>query len=235
MTYPLGVRSVGLAMLAVAVVGCASPYTYYGDSGRGPCSLSGRYAGCEGAPAGDCAGGDCAGGDCAGGDCAGGDCAGGDCGVACAASAPCRLRDLLACNGGCGRIYWGEWAYDPPDECDACNDHGDWVGPRPCPPRGWLNLFSGLCGARHDTPCGSPTCTNCTEPAEVGGGTEVFTGDAPEDVWLDESDESFETIEPSTSPDRLPPDSVLRESRKPTPTRHPASRLVRRGRTSEVH
>ena len=59
----------------------------------------------------------------------------------------CRLRDLVACNGGCGRIYWGEWAYDPPDECDACNDHGDWVGPRPCPPRGWLNLFSGLCGA----------------------------------------------------------------------------------------
>jgi hypothetical protein len=52
---------------------------------------------------------------------------------------------------------------------------------------------------------------------------------------MEEPGESFETIEPSTLPDRLPPDSVLRESRKPTPTRHPASRLVRRGRTSEVH
>ncbi len=61
MTYPMGVRSVGLAILAVTVVGCAAPYAYYGDnSGRAPCSLSGRYATGEGAPAGDCAGGDCA-------------------------------------------------------------------------------------------------------------------------------------------------------------------------------
>ena len=163
MTYLLGFRSVGLAMLAVAAVGCVSPYAYYGDSGRGPCSLSGRCAGCEGAPAGNCAG--------------------GACGGACGAVAPCRLRDLVACNGGCGRIYWGEWAYDPPDECDACNDHGDWVGPRPCPPRGWLNLFRGLCGGRHDTPCGSPTCQSCAAGRgrlRYGGFLRRFAGGCPD-------------------------------------------------------
>lgn len=220
MTYPIGVRGLGLglAILAVVAVGCASPYAYYGDHGPGPFAISGRHADCGGASEG----------------CDADGCDAEPCGQTCGAGGPCRLRDTLACNAGCGRMYWGEWAYDPPDACDSCNNHGDWVGPQGCPPSGWCNFLSGLHGGRFHTPCGSPTCTDCAAPTGTGYGTEVFSGTTPDDVWVDQSTDSWESEMPSSSPDDLPPESVLREARKLTPARHPASRLVRRGRTSDV-
>ncbi|MHB0957432.1 MAG: hypothetical protein ACYC0X_25415 [Pirellulaceae bacterium] len=216
MTCRIGVvRGVGLGILVIAMVGCASPYTYHGDNGHRACALSGRHTDGGCADMGECDG----------------------CGGTCEAAAPCGLGDLLGCDSGCGRIYWGEWAYDPPDQCDPCNNHGDWVGPQCCPPRGWLALCRGLKGERFNTSCGSPTCTDCGAEMEAGCGTEVFSGsgESPNEVWVDESTDAWETILPSSSPDDLPTGSVLRESRKPAATRHPASRLVRRGRTPVVH
>jgi hypothetical protein len=38
------------------------------------------------------------------------------------------LSTRLACGSGCGNVYWGEWLFDPPECCDACNDDGCWAG-----------------------------------------------------------------------------------------------------------
>ncbi|MHB8969495.1 MAG: hypothetical protein ACYC3X_00685 [Pirellulaceae bacterium] len=234
MTNQIGIRGWGLAILAIVTVGCASPYAYYGDAGCGPIAISGRHADCSSIASEGCGAEGC---DAEGCDAEGCDAEGCDaepCGRTCGAGGPCRLRDTLACNAGCGRMYWGEWAYDPPDECDACNNHGDWVGPQRCPPRGWHNFWSGLCGSRFHTACGSPTCTDCAVSTNPGYDTGVFSDSAPGEVWVDQSPDSYESGVPASSPDDLPSESVLREARKPTPAKHPASRLVRRGRTSEV-
>jgi hypothetical protein len=38
------------------------------------------------------------------------------------------LSTRLACGSGCGDVYWGEWIYNPPECCDACNEDGCWAG-----------------------------------------------------------------------------------------------------------
>lgn len=39
-----------------------------------------------------------------------------------------RLNYLLTAGSGCGEVYWGEWTNHPPQGCDPCDDHGNWVG-----------------------------------------------------------------------------------------------------------
>ena len=107
MAIHTGMRGLGLAVLCVVISGCVSPYVYDCGAGCGPVSLSGRYAGCGGTVADDC---DAV-----------------PCGPTCGFPGFPRLG---ICDAGCGRMYWGEWAYDPPDACDPCNDCGDWVGRR---------------------------------------------------------------------------------------------------------
>jgi hypothetical protein len=230
MAYQIGVRHLGLAILAVATVGCASPCAYHGDNGSRPFAISGRHAGCDCAETGDVELGDIE-----TGDIETGNCGAESCGGTCGTGGPCRLRDMLTCRTGCGRMYWGEWAYDPPDECDPCNNHGDWVGPQGCPPSGWLNLWNGFHGSRFHTACGSPTCTDCAAPTNTCRGTEVSSDDSPDDVWVDQSTDSFESMSPQSSSYDLPPESVRIDARKTTPGRHPTSRLVQRTQTPVVH
>lgn len=108
------------------VAGCAAPYTYYGDGACGPMSVSGRFADQSGCSD-------------------------------CAATAPCSgtaptpngiIKNTLTCGSGCGEIYWGEWISDPPDQCDACDQDGNWIGPHCCPPSGWSRFWAGLHGQR---------------------------------------------------------------------------------------
>jgi len=57
------------------------------------------------------------------------------CGSCAGASAACGSRYLadcatraLTCGSGCGEVYWGEWANDPPACKDPCDDCGNWTG-----------------------------------------------------------------------------------------------------------
>jgi hypothetical protein len=33
------------------------------------------------------------------------------------------------CEAGCGDVYCGDWISSPPDYCDPCDCHGNWIGP----------------------------------------------------------------------------------------------------------
>ncbi len=220
----------GLLLAVLALVGCAAPYTYYCDDGCGPQSLSGRWGGCGTTPCGT-AGCDAA--PCGTADCSTAPCGTVPCGTA--ACAPCGgtdadpfcgltltglLRSMVTCNAGCGDIYWGEWCYDPPDECDACNNHGDWIGPRCCPPSCWTRLWEGLHGARFceatcEPACGCGTCD--------GPGATLLEGEPIESM------DEFETMEPVPVP--APQPTVARANPRasvPSYSRNPNSRLVRR-------
>ncbi len=149
MTQRLEMVSLLAAMACCVAMGCAAPYTYYGDEqcgGTTPATayaeLSGRYS--------DVAPGSC------------------DACVECGETACLghhTLTDLLlrsqTCNAGCSGMYWGEWTYDPPDECDPCNNHGQWVGQRCCAPRGWARVLDGIIGRRGGLCDQATPCADC--------------------------------------------------------------------------
>ncbi len=221
-----------VALIVAAATGCACSGTYYyGSHGCGVRSLSGRNA--DGAASCD------------------GDCDSCD---SCAPSGPRRLRDVIGCNSGCGRMYWGEWAYDPPDACDPCDDCGNWTGPQDCPPRGIWCLLNFLHGYRSCASCGTVGCDTC-EPTGTDGcgcGESAVTETPTDEVWTDSSEfllePSSEVMEPQSAP--IQGESVLRESRrippskstlskqtlsKQTPSKQTSSRVVRRGRAPDMH
>jgi hypothetical protein len=105
-----------------------------------------------------------------------------------------KMHRCLTCQSGCSSdIYWNEWASDPPDCCDPCDDGGRWIGPQPCARRCWLRrgvtgVFAGLRGclarvACHGGPCGgcggdSCGCDggNCGDACSAGCGTGCADG-----------------------------------------------------------
>ncbi|HJN08769.1 MAG: hypothetical protein QGH33_01750 [Pirellulaceae bacterium] len=90
----------------------------------------------------------------------------GVCGGACQGHTPAQhLKHTLTCASGCGEIYWGEWISHPPDDCDPCDDWGNWIGPTNCDEpscldslaSGWCNLF----GYRNGGGKGKSGCDSC--------------------------------------------------------------------------
>ncbi len=188
----------------VLLAGCAAPYTYYGDGTcGGPISLSGRFADQP-----TCA----------------------DCGEmpvtpATAAAPTGMIKRALTCGGGCGEIYWGEWINDPPEPCDACNEHGDWMGTRCCPPSGWSRLWSGIHGQR----AGAARCDSCSESAgDTSQGVDIdgLAIEVPPAGVLEAPPEIDAPDNLATAPTYEAP---ARVAAKPV-ERHPQSRLVRRAR-----
>ena len=239
MRYRPATTFMGLVFGCLALVGCASPYTYYGDDGcGGPGALSGRYGGgvaacddCDtvamepapmGAACGSCA----------------------ETGPFCDHTITGLLRGMVTCNSGCGDIYWGEWSHDPPDSCDPCNNHGDFVGPRGRAPSCWQRLWSGLHGARHgavDSATGCGACRDLGCGMEPGCGMESGCGcddcGMPASTMFEgdvyESSEPFlEQLEPVPARQQQQPQdtsaSVLRSTSRPYYAGDPNSRLVRR-------
>ncbi len=101
----------------------------------------------------------------------------GTCGGHCEGHTPASyIGHQLRCAGGCGEIYWGPWLSNPPDQCDPCNDCGEFVGDRCCEPKlrqkVWWKLTgqSGVlahgkgcsdCGGKGCSSCGGAACTSC--------------------------------------------------------------------------
>lgn len=54
----------------------------------------------------------------------------GDCGDCGECSDGCGTgRCGLFGSWGCGDVYWGDYASDPPKCCEPCDNQGNWVGP----------------------------------------------------------------------------------------------------------
>ena len=112
----------------------------------------------------------------------------GVCGGDCHGHTPAQhLKHMLTCASGCGEIYWGEWISDPPDDCDPCDDWGNWTGPTDCYgpscldtlASGWCNLF----GFRNGGGKGKGGCDSCGSKGgcdSCGGATETYYESAPE-------------------------------------------------------
>jgi hypothetical protein len=206
----------GLAAFCLLASGCVSPYAYHCEDGCTPPTISGRMGDVPGWAPGQC--GDCDGrGDC--GDCdACGPCD--TCGMGPCSCPPIfgGFFNMLTCGAGCGDIYWGEWINDPPDDCDPCDDCGNWIGPQSCcPPKGLLKLWYGLLGRRDGGCLDNCGCDDCAHVA-------------PE-VWEEPILSSPETIEtvPAPMPDPNPSAEARRSHRRSARhSQHPDSRLKRR-------
>ncbi len=191
------------------VAGCAASHTYYCDDSCGPQAFSGRHGNCGGAACETCEG--------------------TGVGPVCGQSLTATLGKMMTCNSGCGRYYWGEWCYDPPDQCDPCGNHGDYVGQRCCPPGVWSRLWQGLHGARY---CEGTCGASCGPEASCGCDTCGGEDPAVMEPWQEGVIESIDEIEVSEPTEAVPmePTAARQPSRAPRSyySRDPNSRLVRR-------
>lgn len=125
----------------------------------------------------------------------------GTCGGACEGHTPASyIGHQLRCTAGCGDLYWGPWLDTPPDQCDPCDDCGNFVGDRCCAPKFRQKVWWAMtgqtgpsghgkgcasCGGKSCTSCGGKGCSSCGEPGfsdvpyyEPGGPT-VAPHEAP--------------------------------------------------------
>jgi hypothetical protein len=147
----LGKWIASLALLFT--VGCSYPHVYCAPDNCEPCNPDLGRIGCA-------------------------DCGGSDCEVPCGKPARglfTHLKYLASCGGGCGEIYIHPWINERPDECDPCNNHGDWTGPGNCSNRGfWKSFWGDKCC---DSGCGSCTSVDsCGCDSCAGGMAPAYHG-----------------------------------------------------------
>jgi hypothetical protein len=215
MTNRTGFWGLGLAMLCAAMSGCVVPCGYNCNAGGRACAVADPCAPCGATSAGACNAGGC--------------------------ETGCwnfpvltALHNMFTCNAGCGRTYWGEWCYDPPEPCEPCNDHGDWVGAQCCSPRGCFNICHLFCSRRLHAPCESATCTECAAGAETGccgAADPAVEGDVLDGQWT----ETMESLDAVPNGPAAQPVEPLPGVSKRAPARNPNSRLVRRNQAPVVH
>ncbi len=229
MTIRAGFQGLGLAVLCAALSGCMAPCVSYRDGSCAPCGLSVRNAG--GMPGGYGVGvweTD----RCGVGDCGTSGCDAVGYGSTCWNFPLLRLlHNMATCGAGCGRVYWGEWAADPPDGRDPCDDCGNWVGPQCRPAGGCCSLFGLLGGVRFHTTCAASCDVDCVGTTGCDCGMSAAGGEVLDGPWPG-TVESIESIsaKPVTR-GAVPARSAIQ---RPT-TRDPNSRLVRHNRTAVVH
>ena len=114
----------------------------------------------------------------------------GVCGGDCQGHTPAQhLKHTLSCSSGCGEIYWGDWINHPPNDCDPCDDWGNWIGPVDCAgPSCWESLASGWCNLfGYRTTGGKGGCQACGGKGgcDACGGPPVAPYDMPSGVEAD--------------------------------------------------
>lgn len=152
------------------------------------------------------------------------------------------LQNHLSCCKGCGEIYWGEWISDPPDDCDPCDCHGNWVGPRCCSPRWWEQLSCGapgLWGWR----CSSDTCGS-GESGCCSGGIDQFPSEEVIESGISpqKSGVPHQATPPKTGPTEAKPENPQpatptqsapkTQATKTHQHRHPPARLLQPARST---
>ncbi|MDA1055305.1 MAG: hypothetical protein O3C40_33205 [Planctomycetota bacterium] len=93
----------------------------------------------------------------------------GTCGGVCEGHTPASyIGHQLRCTSGCGEIYWGPWHDTPPDQCDPCDDCGNWVGERCCEPKFRQKVWWTITGqhgplahGKGCSSCGGKGCSSC--------------------------------------------------------------------------
>jgi hypothetical protein len=127
----------------------------------------------------------------------------GTCGGICEGHTPASyIGHQLMCAGGCGEIYWGPWLSDPPDACDPCDDCGNWVGERCCPPKLRHHLLAGLFGGYHNDWHGGK--------GKIGkGGDVIYEGELIHERTEPPTGQIEEVLPPT--PDPIRPAASLRD------------------------
>lgn len=125
------------------------------------------------------------------------------CGHSCGKSGGCEtgplryalsgIGECFCCDNGCGKIYFYEWLYDPPDCCDPCDDYyGHWVGPRADCHKVLFDPLLWALALKH---------RHCRWPGHFGG---KCCGAAGDGYWLDAGppifDEGYPTMQPEGTP-----------------------------------
>ncbi len=137
----------------------------------------------------------------------------GTCGGSCEGHTPASyMGHQLRCAAGCGEIYWGPWLNNPPDQCDPCDDCGDFVGDRCCEPKLRQKVWWTLTGqhglyahGKGCAACGGKGCSSCTSGgcSSCGGGGCTACGGGPYDL------PDYEEVEPSVAPNEAPTPELL--------------------------
>jgi hypothetical protein len=114
-----------------------------------------------------------------------------------------RFRSALSCGSGCGDIYWNAWYSDPPDKCDPCGCHGDYIGPQVCPDRNLSYLLWGRRGETCAQPhrcstgnCGGCAKGNCSGSAPAFSEGEIIIEGPVIETWDSDTPPVLETPTP---------------------------------------
>jgi hypothetical protein len=128
---------------------------------------------------------------------------GGDCGARRGFGPLGFAKYMGTCGAGCGKMYAGEWLADPPDNCDPCDDCGNYIGRQCCMPRVWRWAVGArsMWGYRYDQ-AGSSCGPGCTHHA--GGGEVIYDGQV-RDSGQSEEELRVPVPEPEPEPEPAEP------------------------------
>lgn len=151
----------------------------------------------------------------------------GTCGGTCEGHTPASyIGHQLRCASGCGEIYWGPWLSDPPDQCDPCDDCGEFVGDRCCEPKLRQKLWWTLTGhngasahGKGCASCGGKGCSSCKsgDCSSCGGNGCTSCGNQYREVPYYEPNESPVAPNEAPTPELLPETPAEIEQEADTP------------------
>jgi len=179
-------RAIAAAAL-LSTVGCSYPYMYCAPDDCGPCGPQICTDACT------------------------------DCGeIGCteiSGNGPCgkparglfsHLGYMATCGGGCGEFYIHPWINERPDECDPCDNHGNWIGPQACCDGFWGSFWGRGCGGACGDCYGAPAAPAPCGCGSCGGGAPPVYDEhvAPPEVILPGEAEPIESGVPARALNR---------------------------------
>jgi hypothetical protein len=143
-------------------------------------------------------------------------------------------RNMSTCGAGCGRMYINEWVNDPPDNCDPCDDCGNWIGDQCCPKRfwRWANASRSLFGFRYDRPLRVAGGCGCAHHAGMHG---MHEGEVIYDGPVRQGGAGEEIRPPVPEADRSSAEPMTMEARETRSIKKPWGQSSETGTTSDEY